>query len=242
MSRAGDSGRLEIAVESLSLPQGSGASRQILGSIRFALGIGEIAALAGPSGCGKTTLLRAIAGLIGLQDGHVRLPKDGRLGFVFQEPRLLPWRDVETNVRLAAPEASDSECAAIFAALELTEHRWDFPASLSLGLARRVAIARAFAIRPNILLLDEPFVSLDTALALRLRQELMALIEARNVTSLIVTHDVDEAIALADRVLILSNRPARLIANLPIAIPRSERDAARTAPIRAAIMTPLSAN
>jgi NitT/TauT family transport system ATP-binding protein len=172
----------------------------------------------------------------------VRLPKDGRLGFVFQEPRLLPWRDVETNVRLAAPEASDSECAAIFAALELTEHRRDFPASLSLGLARRVAIARAFAIRPNILLLDEPFVSLDTALALRLRQELMALIEARNVTSLIVTHDVDEAIALADRVLILSNRPARLIANLPIAIPRSERDAARTAPIRAAIMTHLSAN
>jgi NitT/TauT family transport system ATP-binding protein len=198
--------------------------------------------LVGPSGCGKTTLLRAIAGLTNVTDGRVRLPKDGRLGFVFQEPRLLPWRDVETNVRLAAPDASESDRDAILSALGLTDHRSDFPASLSLGLARRVAIARAFAIRPDILLLDEPFVSLDAALALRLREELKALIEARKVTSLIVTHSVEEAIALADRVLILSSRPARLIADVPIAIPRSERDPARIAPIRAGIVTHLSAN
>jgi NitT/TauT family transport system ATP-binding protein len=163
------------------------------------------------------------------------LPRAGRLGFVFQEPRLLPWRDVETNVRLTAPDASDSDLDAIFAALGLAEHRRDFPASLSLGLERRVAMARAFAIRPDILLLDEPFVSLDAALALRLRQELIALIEERAVTSLIVTHNLDEAIALADRVLVLSDRPARLIADVRIPVPRDDRSRADLSPIRTAI-------
>jgi NitT/TauT family transport system ATP-binding protein len=235
VSRAGDSDRLDVAVESLSLPQASGRPRQILGSIGFSLAPGEVAALTGPSGCGKTTLLRAIAGLIDVPEGRVRLPRAGRLGFVFQEPRLLPWRDVETNVRLTAPQASDSDLDAILAALGLAEHRRDFPASLSLGLARRVAIARAFAIRPDVLLLDEPFVSLDAALALRLRQELIALIETRAVTSLIVTHNLDEAIALADRVLVLSDRPARLIADVRIPVPRDDRSRADLSPIRTAI-------
>jgi NitT/TauT family transport system ATP-binding protein len=198
--------------------------------------------LLGPSGCGKTTLLRAIAGLIRVQNGSIRLPPSRRLGFVFQEPRLLPWRDVETNVRLAAPDARESELDGIFAALGLTEHRRDFPASLSLGLARRVAIARAFAIRPDILLLDEPFVSLDAALALRLRQELLALIEARRVTSIIVTHNLEEAIALADRVLGLSRRPARLIADVPIPFPRTGRTNAEIASIRAEIVTRAGSN
>jgi NitT/TauT family transport system ATP-binding protein len=242
MSRAGDSDRLDVGVERLSLPEGSGAPRQILGHIRFSIAPGEVAALVGPSGCGKTTLLRAIAGLVHIQEGYVQLPKDGRLGFVFQEPRLLPWRDVETNVRLAAPEAAHTDLDAIFSALGLTEHRHDFPASLSLGLARRVAIARAFAIRPDVLLLDEPFVSLDAALALRLRQELIALIEARRVTSLIVTHNLEEAIALADRVLIVSSRPARLIADVPIPLPRTERMGAEIASIRAEIVTRWSSN
>jgi len=223
MSRAGASDRLDVAIERLSLATGSGSIRQVLGGIRFSLGAGEVAAIVGPSGCGKTTLLRAIAGLLHVDDGHVRLPRNGRLGFVFQEPRLLPWRDVETNVRLAAPDASESELDAIFAALGLAAHRKDFPASLSLGLARRVSIARAFAVRPDILLLDEPFVSLDNALALRLRQELIGLIEDRAVTSLLVTHKIDEAIALADRVLILSRGPAQLLSDVPVPIPRHER-------------------
>ena len=235
MSHAGDSGQLEVAVESLSLPQASGAPRQILGRIGFSLEPREIAALTGPSGCGKTTLLRAIAGLIDIHDGRINLPKAARLGFVFQEPRLLPWRDVETNVRLAAPDARADDINTIFAALGLSEHKHDFPASLSLGLARRVAIARAFALRPDILLLDEPFVSLDAALALRLRQELITLIEERAVTSLIVTHNLDEAIALADRVLVLSDRPARLIADVPVPVPRDDRSRADLSPIRAAI-------
>jgi sulfonate transport system ATP-binding protein len=242
MSRAGDSERLDVAIEHLSLPESSGAPRQILGTIRFSVAPGEVAALVGPSGCGKTTLLRAVAGLVQLQEGHVDLPKGSRLGVVFQEPRLLPWRNVETNVRLAAPDATNADIETIFSALGLTEHRHDFPAILSLGLARRVAIARAFAIRPDILLLDEPFVSLDAALALRLRQELLALIEARRVTSIIVTHNLEEAIALADRVLTLSSRPAQLIADVAIPFPRTERTNAEIASIRAEIVTRAGSN
>lgn len=235
MFRAGDSDRLEVAVESLWLLQASGPPRQVLGQIGFSLAAGEVAALVGPSGCGKTTLLRAIAGLIRIQEGHVSLPKHGRLGFVFQEPRLLPWRDVETNVRLAAPEATQADIDPIFSALGLTEHRHDFPASLSLGLARRVAIARAFAIRPDILLLDEPFVSLDATLALQLRQELITLIANQATTTLIVTHNIEEAIALADRVLILTSRPAQLIADVAIPVPRTERSSSDITAIKAKI-------
>jgi ABC-type nitrate/sulfonate/bicarbonate transport system ATPase subunit len=231
MSRAGASDRLDVAIEGLSLATASGSIRPILGRVRFSLGAGEVAAIVGPSGCGKTTLLRAIAGLLNVENGHVRLPRNGRLGFVFQEPRLLPWRDVETNVRLAAPDASESELDAIFAALGLAAHRKDFPASLSLGIARRVSVARAFAVRPDVLLLDEPFVSLDAALALRLRQELIALIEDRAVTSLIVTHNLEEAMALADRVLILSRGPARLLDDVPVPLPRRERGRAVVAAI-----------
>jgi ABC-type nitrate/sulfonate/bicarbonate transport system ATPase subunit len=232
MSRVGDSDRLDVAIEGLSLAAASGSIRQILGRIRFSLGAGEVAAIVGPSGCGKTTLLRAIAGLLHIDNGHVRLPRNGRLGFVFQEPRLFPWRDVETNVRLAAPDVAESDLDAIFAALGLAAHRKDFPASLSLGLARRVSIARAFAVRPDILLLDEPFVSLDAALALRLRQELIALIEDRAVTSLLVTHNLEEAIALADRVLIFSRGPAQLLGDVAVPIPRLERSHADMAAIK----------
>jgi ABC-type nitrate/sulfonate/bicarbonate transport system ATPase subunit len=242
MSHAGDSDRLEVAVEGLSLAGASGVPRQILGNIRFSLAPGEVAALVGPSGCGKTTLLRAMAGLVHVQEGYVHRAGKARLGVVFQEPRLLPWRDVDTNVRLAAPQATESELETIFSALGLADHRRDFPTSLSLGLARRVAIARAFAMRPNILLLDEPFVSLDATLALRLRQELLALIEARRVTSLIVTHNLDEAIALADRVLILSSRPARLIADVAIPLPRTQRTNTDIASIRAELVARLSSN
>src|SRR3954463_10804865 len=103
MSHAGDSDRLEIAVESLSLPHGSGAPRQILASIGFSLAAGEIAALTGPSGCGKTTLLRAIAGLIHVTDGRVRLPNGGRLGFVFQGARLIPRGAFQADIPPPAP-------------------------------------------------------------------------------------------------------------------------------------------
>jgi NitT/TauT family transport system ATP-binding protein len=188
-----------------------------------------------PSGCGKTTLLRIIAGLDADYEGEVHLPDHGRLGMVFQEPRLLPWRTLEQNVRLAAPQVTDDELTTLFAALGLTAHRQHYPGELSLGLARRVALARAFAVNPDLLLLDEPFVSLDDALATRLRDELAELVTRRPVTTLLVTHNVEEAIALADRLFLLSPSPTRVTAELPIPNPRSKRTPEELAAFRGQI-------
>ena len=185
----------------------AGGDLLVIDGLTLGLAHGEVGALVGPSGCGKTTLLRIIAGLDPEFEGKVQLPEPGKLGMVFQEPRLLPWRTVEQNVRLAAPEAKDGVLDELFATLGLAKHRGHYPGELSLGLARRVALARAFAVEPDLLLLDEPFVSLDAALAVRLREELAQLVDSRPVTTLLVTHDVDEAIGLADRLFLLSAKP-----------------------------------
>jgi ABC-type nitrate/sulfonate/bicarbonate transport system ATPase subunit len=213
--------RLEVAIKRKFYQGASGGQVQVLDGLTLTLANGEVGALVGPSGCGKTTLLRIIAGLDRDYEGTLVLPDHGRLGVVFQEPRLLPWRTVEQNVRLAAPQATDANLNTLFVALGLANHRNHFPGELSLGLARRVALARAFAVEPDLLLLDEPFVSLDDALAVRLREELAELVTRSPVTTLLVTHDVDEAIGLADRLFLLSTSPARVVAEVPIAHPRS---------------------
>jgi NitT/TauT family transport system ATP-binding protein len=223
MSRAGAPSQLDVHIIDKFYRAASGARLHVLGEMSIALVHGEVAAIVGPSGCGKTTLLRIIVGLDHDFEGSVRLPAHGRLGVVFQEPRLLPWRTVEDNVRLAAPQASDAALSALFATLGLTEHRRHYPGELSVGLARRVALARAFAVDPELLVLDEPFVSLDAALAARLRAELIELVSRRPVTTLLVTHDIEEATGLADRVFVLSASPARLLAEVPIEYPRSLR-------------------
>ncbi len=130
---------------------------------------------------------------------------------VFQEPRLLPWRSVEDNVRLAAPDVDERRLAALFSVLELSAHREHFPGELSLGLARRVALARAFAVEPDFLILDEPLASLDDALAARLRDEIAALVGNRPMITLLVTHSLDDAVRLGDKLILLSARPARLL-------------------------------
>jgi NitT/TauT family transport system ATP-binding protein len=223
MYPAGASGRLEIRIKHKSYRAATGGRLHVLGELSFALAKGEVAALVGPSGCGKTTLLRIIMGLDRDYEGNVVLPPDCKLGVVFQEPRLLPWWTVEENIRLAAPRVSAEALNALFATLGLTEHRLHYPRELSLGLARRAALARAFAVEPDLLILDEPFVSLDAPLAERLRAELIELVSRRTMTTLLVTHSVDEAAGLADRVFLLSPSPAHVLGVVPVDYPRGSR-------------------
>jgi len=236
MSPAGARDRLELTIKQKSYRAASGGRLEVLGELAFTVASGEVVALVGPSGCGKTTLLRIIAGLDRDFRGEVSLPAAITLGMVFQEPRLLAWRTVKQNVRLAAPRITDAELDALFATLELSEHRNHYPGELSLGLARRAALARAFAVKPDLLLLDEPFVSLDDELAARLREELAELVNRRSLMTLLVTHNLDEAIGLADRILFLSSSPARLLAEFPVACPRAARRPEDIAALRDKIM------
>ena len=235
MLTAGAPGRLEVRIKQKLFTAASGGDLHVLGELSFTLANGQVVALVGPSGCGKTTLLRIVAGLDRDYQGAVILPAQCRIGMVFQEPRLLPWRTVEDNVRLAAPDVAESALDALFHTLGLAAHRRHFPGELSLGLARRVALARAFAVDPDLLVLDEPFVSLDAALAARLRAELVELVSLRPVTTLLVTHDIEEAIGVADRIFLLSASPTRVIADVPIERPRATHTAQEIAAIRALI-------
>jgi NitT/TauT family transport system ATP-binding protein len=198
----------------------------VLAPVKFALRSGEVGVLIGPSGCGKSTMLRIILGLDHDFQGTVVRPSKARIGMVFQEPRLLPWRSVDDNVRLAAPHADEAMLARLFGILELTAHRTHFPGELSLGLARRVALARAFAVDPDFLILDEPFASLDKALAARLREQIAILVANRSALTLLVTHELDDAVRLGDRLFFLSGRPARIQRMLPITTPRAARSEA----------------
>ena len=242
MFHAGDSKKLDVYVERKRFRTASGETHDVMRDLSLTLHAAEIVALVGPSGCGKTTLLRIIAGLERDFVGTLNLPMQSRIGMVFQEPRLLPWRTVQQNLRLTAPDASDADLSALCDMLGLSIYRDRFPGELSLGLARRVAIARAFAVKPDLLLLDEPFVSLDATLAARLRDELGEIIEHRKVTTLLVTHDLDEAIRLADRILLLSPRPMHMIAEIVIDHPRKAMNAAEAAKFKAELCSLIAQN
>ncbi len=199
---------LEVAVDR---KRAAGRAGVVIEGLRFSLGENEIVALVGPSGCGKTTLLRMIGGLDRAFQGVIRW-RDGTMplvGTVFQEPRLLPWRTVWQNVALASP-ADEGAARDLLGALGLAGYEEAYPPSLSLGMARRVAIARAFAIRPEAVLLDEPFVSLDPAMAEQGRRVLTEAWRRHRCSAILVTHDLAEAASLADRVLLLSAGPARV--------------------------------
>jgi ABC-type nitrate/sulfonate/bicarbonate transport system ATPase subunit len=214
---------LEIDILRKAFVLAGGGERVVFDRFSLRVEDGAIVALVGPSGCGKSSLLRIVAGLDRKFSGAVKTPP-GRLGMVFQEPRLLPWRNVVDNLRLAAPGLTDAALADLLAAFELDGHGGDFPGQLSLGLARRVALARAFAVEPDLVLLDEPFASLDRALHARLRALLALRIGAKKMTALIATHDLDDALLLADEVIFLDAAPARITGRLPIAMARKKRD------------------
>ena len=206
-----------------------------ISDLEFTVPEDQFTCIVGPSGCGKTTTLKIILGLDKHYQGSIPEFTQSKTAAVFQEPRLLPWRTVRQNVELCLtaavdPQNSQSNKSSYLAGLdslyEMTglETMLDFyPAELSLGLARRVSLVRAFAIQPELLILDEPFVSLDENTAVRLRQLLLSIWQARPTTVLMVTHNLHEAAELADTIHVLSERPSSVIETVRIEKPRSER-------------------
>jgi NitT/TauT family transport system ATP-binding protein len=200
-----------------------GGMLEAIDGINFEATGSEFVCLVGPSGCGKTTTLRIVLGLDEDFEGHVTRPP-GRMAAVFQEPRLLPWRTVRDNIQLALGEGEGAGVPSLLADLNLDGMETMFPTELSLGLARRVAIARAFAVEPSLLVLDEPFVSLDEATAARTRRLLMDVWRSRQTCALMVTHNLAEAVELADRIVVLSPRPGRVRGEYRIYVPREDRN------------------
>ncbi|MFG0286116.1 MAG: ABC transporter ATP-binding protein, partial [Phycisphaerales bacterium JB039] len=197
----------------------------------------------GPSGCGKTTLLNIVAGLDRAFDGGLTLPSvPGRaepvVGYVFQSPRLLPWRTVKQNVELPlSPEQAASGIAdELLEAAGLGAFRDAYPQRLSLGMSRRVALVRAFAVQPDLMLLDEPFVSLDEPTAQRLRVLLLEMWQARPTTVLFVSHNLREALFLADRLVLLSASPGHVLLEQPVELARDARDNGAIEALRAELI------
>ncbi len=209
---------------------GSGAP--LFAAFRLDVAPGSVLALLGPSGIGKSSLLRLLAGIDRDFSGTIAI--DGVAadqapmpGFVFQDARLLPWLSALDNVLLAAPAMGVPAAETLLDQVGLGGRGADFPAQLSGGMQRRVALARALAANPGLLLLDEPFVSLDAALAAEMRALLARLIAASRPSMVLVTHDADDAARLADRAVILAGRPAAIVADLALPVPRAERDEAQ---------------
>lgn len=225
---------LEIRIDDKCYPDRGGRPHVALSGLRLEVAPGEFVCVVGPSGCGKSTLLNIVGGLDRDMVGEVTMngafPED--VGFMFQEPRLMPWMSVLDNVLLVAREGDAARqrerAIALLRAMELGDVLDAWPARLSGGMMRRVALARAFINEPQLLLMDEPFVSLDTPTANRLREMLVAQWQRCGASVLFVTHDLREALALADRVCFLSAAPGRVVLDLPVELPRP-RDAASPA-------------
>ena len=232
----GNSGR-QIAFEctDVAVRFGTGAtSRLVIDGLNFHVDKGEFVSLVGASGTGKTTILRALGGLQEIEP-HSRITFAGQpvsappqgVVVVFQDyfSSLLPWRSVEKNIRLGIEgKVSKQECAErVGSALRLVglqDRARDYPAQLSGGMQQRVQIARALTMEPDVLLMDEPFGALDALTKAQLQDELMKLHAIKGMTIIFVTHDIEEAIYLGDRVLVLAGPPARVVESIDIDLPR----------------------
>jgi ABC-type nitrate/sulfonate/bicarbonate transport system ATPase subunit len=227
-----EGGRLELHGVAVSFPAAGHDRLAALDGIDLTLEPGHIVSLIGPNGSGKSTLLRVIAGLLRPDRGEARLDgerinaPDPRIGLVFQEPRLLPWRSTARNVayplELAGmpPVERDRRVDELLRLVALEAARSSKPNELSGGMRQRAALARSLALEPRLLLLDEPFSALDELTRERLNVELLALWARTATTIVVVTHSIQEAIFLGDRVVVLSERPGRIVADIPVTLPR----------------------
>lgn len=198
----------------------------VLRDIGFEIEPRSFVVITGPSGCGKSTLLNIIAGLDKDYSGKIDLgPGKDRLTYIFQSPRLLPWRTVYQNIELALPEGDPrvTKIPDMLSRVGLAEHATAYPERLSLGMQRRAALARGFILEPSILLMDEPFVSLDDPTAQSLRLLLIELWRNHPTTVIFVTHDRAEAVQLATRILRLAPGQASVIQDAAVTLSDSER-------------------
>ena len=202
------------------------SSKQVIKAFNLTLNKDEFVCLVGSSGCGKTTLLNILAGLDVHFSGAITLTGQQhapKVGYVFQNPRLLPWRSVQENIALAATNATPESIDELLDSMGMTAEKNSYPEHLSLGMSRRVSIIRAFATQPDLLLMDEPLVSLDPPSARQVRQLLLNLWQQRPHKILYVTHDLREAISLADRLIFLDSHPMTVLREVAVTIPRSAR-------------------
>jgi NitT/TauT family transport system ATP-binding protein len=213
----------------------AGGEVAALAGIDLAVEEGSFVALLGPSGCGKSTLLRLVAGLDAAERGVVA-SGGGRLAMVFQDAHLLPWRDVRANVALPLELLGEPAAArgprveAAIAQVGLADAARRYPAELSGGMRMRVSLARALVTEPRLLLLDEPFAALDELTRMALDDELRRLWREAGLTVLFVTHSIAEAAYLAERVVVLSRRPARVVLDHTVALPAERSAALRAEP------------
>lgn len=193
----------------------------VLDNWNIKLGKGERVVLLGPSGCGKTTFFRIVAELDQHYDGNVEIFVD-KIGYVFQEPRLLPWRNINNNLKIIRD--NETKIKEIISMMGLEGFENLLPSSLSGGMKQRVNIARALLVEPEILIMDEPFTSLDLNIKLSIIEDINKLWERNRYSLLMVTHDIKEALLLADRILIVSQRPSHILNEFLIDLPKENRN------------------
>jgi NitT/TauT family transport system ATP-binding protein len=225
---------IEIQGVGKAFHQRKGSANVVLQDVDLAIRRGEFVSLVGQSGCGKTTLLRMIAGLAPYDSGTIdvagrlvtKVPP--RIGFVFQNAALLPWKTVRQNVLLGLNETrktltKDEKAAKVQHQLEMTglAHAADYlPRQLSGGMQQRAGLARALVSDPDVLLMDEPFGAVDALTRIRLQEELSAIVDRTEATVVFVTHDVEEAVFLADRVAVMTTGPGQIKEIVPVDLPR----------------------
>jgi NitT/TauT family transport system ATP-binding protein len=217
----------------------SGESQEALADISLEVERKQFVCIVGPSGCGKSTLLRLIAGLLQPSSGKIRIAGDQvrgprrDIGFVFQSPVLLPWRNVRDNVLVPAEvlrfdrREAARRAAALLDLVGLADFADHFPAELSGGMRQRVAIARSLMHDPEILLMDEPFGALDALTRETMNIELLRIWQASGKTVILVTHSIEEALLLSDRVAVMTERPGRILEELRVPLPRPRSSATR---------------
>ncbi|HEX5787203.1 MAG TPA: ABC transporter ATP-binding protein [Woeseiaceae bacterium] len=226
--------RTKIEIENVSKSFSAGkASLKVIDGVDFQVGDGEFVAIVGPSGCGKSTLMNLVAGFIRPDSGSIRIDGVARNGpsargiLISQHGSVFPWLTVRENLEFGLngrPETDKAGIADHYAGIVgLKGFEHSYPHELSGGMLKRAELARALAVKPDILYMDEPFSALDALMSLRIRNELLRILGEEKHTVMLITHDVEEAIHLADRVLVLGQRPTRIQAQFDVDLPHPRR-------------------